>query len=55
MFIQDNLDIKNAYSALLLVNFAGIAAGYSAKSLPDLKILDLKARKLFEIFDLEDE
>jgi hypothetical protein len=56
LFIRDNnLDITNTFSAVFLVLFAGIVAGNSAKSLPDLSMLNVKAGKLFEILDLEDE
>jgi hypothetical protein len=56
LFIRDNnLDITNTFSAVFLVLFAGIVAGNSAKSLPDLSMLNVKAEKLFEILDLEDE
>ena len=48
LFIRDNdLDITDTFSAVFLVIFAGIVAGNSAKSLPDLSVLNVKAAKLF--------
>lgn len=49
------MDITDSFSAVFLVLFAGIVAGNNAKSLPDMSILKVKAAKLFEILDIEDE
>lgn len=49
------MDITDSFSAVFLVLFAGIVAGNNAKSLPDMSILKVKAAKLFEILDMEDE
>ncbi len=56
IFIRDNhLEVKDAFSAILLVIFSGMIAGSQLKSLPDLQNIRVSIKKLFEILDDEDE
>jgi hypothetical protein len=56
IFIRNNnLDIANSFSAILLVLFSGIMAGNNIKYIPDLSLLSTIGGKLFAMIEQLDE
>jgi hypothetical protein len=49
-----NLSITDSFSAIFLVVFAGLIAGNNALQLSDLGMLEVAAKKIFKLIDLED-
>ena len=50
-----NLLITDSFSAIFLVVFAGFIAGNNALQMSDLGMLEVAAKKIFKLIDLEDE
>jgi uncharacterized membrane protein len=52
IFIRDNdITITNSFSAVFLVIFGGLMAGYNMKQIPDIGLLKPTAKKLFDMIN----
>ena len=56
IFVTNNtLDVRNVFSAIFLILFAGISAGNNSNFLEDISTARSGAKTIFAILDMDDE